>query len=441
MKIRGLLAAAIILAALAGVVYWSNHHKPKEAASSSTTPKILSEPESGMKKIEIKRKSGEDTVLERNASNQWEITSPKKYGVDTDAVSSLTSTLSDISSDRLIDEKTTDLGQYGLADPSLDIVLTQKNGKAKTLLIGDDAPTGSGAYAKLQNDPRIFTIASFTKSGLDKTAKDLRDKRLLTFDSDKLSRVELEAKKADIEFGRVNQNQWQILKPKPLRADSLQVEELIRKLKEAKMDLTVSGEDAKKAESAFASGTPVATAKVTDPSGTQELQVRKDKGGDYYAKSSVVEGVYKVTSDLGQGLDKNLDDFRNKKLFDFGFNDPKKIEMQAGAKSYSFTKSGDNWMSNGKKMDSISLESFLDKLRELSADKFVDSGFGTPTINVSVTDSDGKTVEKVSFAKQGADYIGKRENESTLYQIAGKNVDDLETSADDVKPAAPPAKK
>ena len=441
MKIRGLLAAAIILAALAGVVYWSNHHKPKEAASSSTTPKILSQPESGMKKIEIKRKSGEDTVLERNASNQWEITSPKKYGVDTDAVSSLTSTLSDISSDRLIDEKTTDLGQYGLADPSLDIVLTQKNGKAKTLLIGDDAPTGSGAYAKLQNDQRIFTIASFTKSGLDKTAKDLRDKRLLTFDSDKLSRVELEAKKADIEFGRVNQNQWQILKPKPLRADSLQVEELIRKLKEAKMDLTVSGEDAKKVESAFASGTPVATAKVTDPSGTQELQVRKDKGGDYYAKSSVVEGVYKVTSDLGQGLDKNLDDFRNKKLFDFGFNDPKKIEMQAGAKSYSFTKSGDNWMSNGKKMDSISLESFLDKLRELSADKFVDSGFGTPTINVSVTDSDGKTVEKVSFAKQGADYIGKRENESTLYQIAGKNVDDLETSADDVKPAAPPAKK
>ncbi|MGH9611778.1 MAG: DUF4340 domain-containing protein, partial [Bryobacteraceae bacterium] len=168
---------------------------------------------------------------------------------------------------------------------------------------------------------------------------------------------------------------------------------------------------------------------------------RKDKSGDYYAKSSVVEGVYKVTSDLGQGLDKGLDDFRNKKLFDFGFNDPKKIEMQDGAKSYSFTKSGDDWMSNGKKMDSISLESFLDKLRELSADKFVDSGFGNPTINVSVTDSDGKTVEKVSFSKQNADYVAKRENESTLYQIADKNVDDLETSAADVKPAAPPAKK
>ena len=71
---------------------------------------------------------------------------------------------------------------------------------------------------------------------------------------------------------------------------------------------------------AFARATPVATAKVTDQSGTQELQVRKNKD-TYYAKSSAVEGAYKVDSTLGQALDKGLDDFRNKKLFDFGFSD------------------------------------------------------------------------------------------------------------------------
>ena len=40
----------------------------------------------------------------------------------------------------------------------------------------------------------------------------------------------------------------------------------------------------------------------------------------------MVEGIYKVASDLGDGLDKRLDDFRNKKLFDFGFSDPTKVE-------------------------------------------------------------------------------------------------------------------
>ncbi len=110
------------------------------------------------------------------------------------------------------------------------------------------------------------------------------------------------------------------------------MEELIRKLKDAKMDLAVSDDDAKKAASAFASGTPVATVKATDASGTQQLEVRKSKD-DYYAKSSAVEGVHKVTADLATGLDKGLDDFRNKKLFDFGFNDPNKIEMHDNGKT------------------------------------------------------------------------------------------------------------
>ena len=107
----------------------------------------------------------------------------------------------------------------------------------------------------------VYTIASFVKTSLDKTPNDLRDKRLLTFDQDKLTRVDLQPAKGEtIEFGKNNQNDWQILKPKPLRADGSQVEELIRKLKDAKMDATVSAEDAKKAAAAFASGTKVAVA-------------------------------------------------------------------------------------------------------------------------------------------------------------------------------------
>ena len=53
-----------------------------------------------------------------------------------------------------------------------------------------------------------------------------------------------------------------------------------------------------------------------------------------------MEGVYKIASDVGDGLDKSLDDFRNKKLFDFGFSDPSKVEI----KTASYTKSGDKWM-------------------------------------------------------------------------------------------------
>jgi hypothetical protein len=285
----------------------------------------------------------------------------------------------------------------------------------------------------------VYTVASCTKTSFDKSAKDLRDKRLLTFDQDKLSRLELIAKKDDIEFGR-SKDEWQILKPKPMRADGLQVEELVRKLKDAKMDLNVTDDDAKKAAANFASGTPVATVKATGNSGTQELQIRK-KGDDYYAKSSAAEGIYKVPADVGTGVDKSLLDFRNKKLFDFGFNEPNKIEMHANGKSYAFQKSGEKWTSSGKEMDNTSVQAFLDKLRDLSAGSFVETGFTTPVIDATVTSNDGKRVEKVLISKAGDKYIAQRENEPSLYEIDAKTVDDLVHAASDVKPAPPPAKK
>src|SRR5207248_273744 len=152
-----------------------------------------------------------------------------------------------------------------------------KNGKSQKVLIGDATPTGGGAYAAVQGDPRVFTIASYTKGNLEKTANDLRDKRLLTVQADKISRLELvlNPNREDLEFGR-NQDEWQILKPKPLRADSTQVTELINKLADARMDLSGSGDD-RTFVSAFASAQPIATAKLTDASATQELQVRKKK--------------------------------------------------------------------------------------------------------------------------------------------------------------------
>jgi uncharacterized protein DUF4340 len=443
MRFRGLLAAIVVLAGLAAGVYFSNKRKAVEAAKppdDSSAPKILALNDADVVKIVLKKKGADAIVLEKSAAGKWSLTAPKPYPADQQAAGQLASSASTVSSDRVVEDKASDVSAFGLQSPSLEIDITVKTGKTSKLKIGDDTPTNSGAYAMLDGDPRVFSVASYVKTGVDKSVNDLRDKRLLTFEQDKLSRVELLAKKQDIEFGR-DKDQWQIVKPKPLRADNLQVEELIRKLQDAKMDLTVSAEDAKKSSSAFASGTAVGTVKLTDPSGTQQMEIRKSKD-DHYAKSSAVDGVYKVSNDIATAVDKGLDDFRNKKLFDFGFSDPNKIEIHDNGKAYLFQKTGDDWMSGGKKMDSTSIQSLVDKLRDLAAAKFIDSGtFGTPAIDITVASNDGKRVEKVLISKQGADNMAKRDNEPSLYGLDAKTVDELSKSASDVKPAPPAPKK
>src|SRR5690348_12088368 len=439
MKGKGLLAAAIVLAALSGTLYWSNHRKPSTSGVTSaaeSSPKVLDIKPADVVGIKITKKVGQELALSKNASGKWQIAAPKTLAADQEAVSSLLSSLSPLNSDRLLEEKATDLNAYGLAKPAAEISVTEKNNKSEDLLLGDDTPTSSGAYAAVKGDPRVFVIASYNKSSLDKSENDLRDKRLLPFDSEKLSRVELTAKKQTIEFGR-NKDQWQILKPKPMRANQTAVEDLVRSLGDAKMELGAT-DDEKKDLTAFNAGKPVATAKVTDVAGTREIQVRKNKD-DYYAKSSAVAGAYKVLSSVGSSMDKSVDDFRNKKLFDFGFVDPEKIEIHDGVKSYFLTRSGSDWWSNGTKMDESSVSTLVSDIRDLTATKFPDNGFTTSAIDVTVTSDSGKRVEKAQIAKNGDRYIAKRENEPALYELNASAITDFEKAAADVKPAPAPS--
>jgi hypothetical protein len=442
MKMNSLLVAAIVLAALSGVLYWSNHKKTSASdvkVSVDAPPNILTLPQADITKVEIKKKGGDEVALSKDDAGKWQITAPKVLRADQNEVSTVLSTLSSLNSERLIDAKAENLGEYGLAQPTVEVDVTEKNNKTQKLLIGDNTPTGNAAYVALAGDPRVFMLENYNKSSLDKSENDLRDKRLLLFDQDKLSRVELEAKKQDIEFGR-NKDQWQIVKPKPYRADDSNVQDLIRKLADAKMDLSAPVEDQKKLAAAFAAGTVIATAKVTDVSGTEELQVRNDKNG-YYAKSSAVEGVFKVASDLGLSLNKGIDDFRNKKLFDLGFTDPDKIEMHEGNNAYYLTKGkagSDWWLPDGKKADAISAETFEMRVRDLAATKFVETGFTTPEIELTAISNGGKNVEKVLISKNGDSYIAKRENEPALYEVDSSAVKDIEKAASDLKPAPAP---
>ncbi len=433
MKPKGLLIAVVLLAVLGGLTWWSN----KSQASKSKTPadtstKLLAIPDDQFQEIKIKKVTDELLDLKREGG-KWQMIAPKRLPADQDAAASMVSTLANLNADKVVEDKAADLKPYGLDMPTLDVQILRKDGKTDRLLIGDDTLNGSGAYAKLANDGKVVTVGSFVKTSLDKRPDDLRDKRLLTFDSDKLSRVDLTAKGVPVEFGKNGQNEWQIVKPRPLRADGSAVDGLVTKLKDAKMDLSET-DAAKK----FAAAAKVATVTVTDAGGTQTIEVRRDKDKNVFARSSAVEGLYKTNADLADALDKGVDDFRNKKLFDFGFSDPGTVTVLGKV----YTKAGDKWTSGGKNMDNTTVQNLIDKLRDLAATKFAEKGGGQPVFEATVVSNSGKRTEKVVISKQSAQYFAQREGEPSIYEMDSKAVEDLQKAASDVKEAPPePAKK
>lgn len=436
MQGKGLIVAAVLFAALGGGVWYSNKLESDKAGKppEDSSAKLIDVKEDQFTRIEIRRKDTA-SVIAVSEGNSWKITAPIALPADPDAISSLSATLATFGTEKLVEEKADDLEAFGLKDPSLVIESTTKDNKVRKLLIGDEAPTGGGFYVRLDGDPRVFTTYAYNRAAVDKTWKDLRDKRLLNFDESKVTKVALSTRGQSFELGKTSGGDWQIVQPGPYRADHLQAEEILRKLKDAKMDVTLSDEEVAKAPSLFTTGTLIVHANVTGAEGTQQIEVRKNRE-TLFARSSVIEGTYQVAADLASSLDKSVDDLRNRKLFDFSFSEPTKVEVRDGDKTTTLTKSGENWQRGGKNMDAPAVQQIIDKLRDLTSIKFLTTGYTVPVLEFTVLSDSGKKTEKIQISKQGNSWIAKRENESTLYELDGKVVEEIQQSVASLKEAA-----
>src|SRR5229473_371078 len=156
MKSKGLLTASIFLLALSGVIWWSN----KKAATAdkapveTTTVKLLNLPEDQIQDIEIKKRMGETIQLKRNDS-KWMIAGAEPLPADPDAVSSMLSAISSLISDRTVEEKASSLEPYGLAQPAIELNITDKSKKTARVLIGDDTPAGRAEYRRRERPSRF----------------------------------------------------------------------------------------------------------------------------------------------------------------------------------------------------------------------------------------------------------------------------------------------
>ncbi len=433
MKAGGFYAAVGVLVILGGLVWWTSKHPKADTKATPASAKLVSVDSGQIEQIRIAKPRAEPLVLKK-VSDVWQITEPRALPADSEQVSPLTGALASVDTDRLIDEHPASLDPYGLGSATAEeIDITLKGGKTTKLLVGSTTPAGSDSYAKVDTDPKVYTIGSSVKSSIDKNIDDLRDKKLLSFNQNKLTSLTLSAKGPAVEFTKSKDGDWQISKPKPMRADPLQVDDLVRKLLDTKMDLA-GNYDPKDAAAKFAAGAKIASASATDNRGTQSMEVRKDKDGTYYAKSSAVDGVFKIASDIGDGLNKGVEDYRNKKVFDFGFNDPSKLEINGQA----YDKSGDKWTASGVQFDSGTLQNVIDKLRDLAATKFSEKMGGTKALTVAITAGDNHHHEQVTINKDGDAYDAQRADDPSVYILDAKSVDDLQKAISEIKQYQPP---
>jgi len=446
MNQRGLYAALGLFGLLGIGIWWSLREEDRAGAKGAkdqnapeaSFTKLLDLPASQFSRIEIRKLGAEPIVLLRGSGDNWRIKAPADYGADGPTVTSLINSLASLVAEKIVDEKPKTLEEYGLSIPAIEVLIDKKDGKKHRVLVGDQSSMTGSFYAKVDGDAKVYTIGTFVQGTLSKTLAELRDKRLLVFEPGQVTQLTLTAKGATTEFNRNPQGTWQMVKPQAYRADGLTVEEMVRKLGEAKLDLTLAPADGAKLVSRFAAGTPVASATVRTASGTQSIEIRRVQE-EYLAKASSAEGAHKVTKELADGLDKSVSDLRTNKLFDFGFAEVSKAGYREGTTNLTYEHQGDEWKSGGQKVSGVSVQSYIDKLRDLASVRFLTDGMPAETVELTVASTKG--TERVTLGKRGTQWFAQRPGEPAIYELETKLVEELQTAARAVKPEAAEKKK
>jgi hypothetical protein len=477
---RGLwstIALVVVLAGLGAYIYFVDSKRP--AGGIEEKQKVFSVEADKIEEITLTSENETSTL--RKTDGTWKLTAPVAADANQTEVSSLTSNLASLEVNRVVDENASNLAEFGLANPRIAISFKGQGGVSGQLHLGDKTATQSDVYAVKPGEKRVFLVSSFQETTFAKKPFDLRDKRVLNFERDKVDSIEIvQAGETPIQLARSG-SEWVIKQPVQVSGDYGAVEGLLTKLSSANMTKIVEGDpSAKTAEGAASAKTaeggasappassglakyglekPAVTVTLGAGSARATLALGKEEEGAVFARDQSRGTIFTVEPSLATDLKKPVGDYRDKDLFEFRSFNAARVRLTRGTDTFEFQKvagSGENaaekWQrvaSSGgaaTDVDSTKMDDLLSKLTGLRAQSFKPTHEGTgldkPGLVVSAS-YDGGKFERVRLAKPAKEAYGSRDGapgaavlDASAYDEVLKALDAVVTPAP-APPAAP----
>jgi hypothetical protein len=440
--LRTLGVLVLLLGGLAAYLYYVDSEKP--VGETEEKPKVFTVEADQIEELKVSTIAGGVADLKKSADG-WSLTSPQAVRADDSEVTGITSNLASVSIQRVVDENPSNLGDYGLREPVTAVSFKTKGAKEfKTLQIGTKTPAGSDMYAKTAEDKKVFLVPGYLESTFGRTPFDLRDKKIISFDREKVDRIEIRRGQSLLSLAKAN-GEWRMTAPVEARADFGAIEGLISKLQSAQMKAIVTedpsefakyGIDPPSAQVSVLSGSAKAVMAFGTKTPDNFIHVRDE------SKSLVVT----APADLFDELEKGPVEYRRKDVFEFRAFNLDRIEITRNAVTLAFERlkgkgkdGADAWQNAATKkaVDAAKFESFLTKLSGTRAQSFADAttktGLDVPVATVKATFDEGKKSEDVTIGRVGAEVFAGRSNEPGAAKLDATDFDETLKALDEFK--------
>ena len=448
---RGLRSTILLVAVLAGLgayIYFVTWKLPEGGATDAKKlEKVFAGYEADkVEEIKVMSAAGDATTL-RKEGGVWQVTQPITAAASESEVSGITSALGQMEVGRVVDENPTNLNDYGLSNPRIQIDFKAAGDKDyKKLLVGDKSPTGSDIFAKRNDDKQVFLIPSFQETSVNRTTFDLREKSVLKFDREKVDGIDVTSSGKTLTVAK-DGGDWKITKPVQTKADFGSVEGLVGRLQSVQMKSIVADNPPAADLKKYGLDKPEATVNLSAGSTRATLLIGgKAEDNTIYARDASRPAVVTVESALLDDLKKSADDYRRKDVFEFRPFNANRIEMTRNDQTVVLERvkgqgenAPDTWRRvtpSAKDVERDKSDSLLSKLSNIRAASFVEStaktGLDKPALTVSVKFDDGKKEEKVTFGQAGSDIYVSRPGEPGAAKIDAADFNDAIKSLDEL---------
>lgn len=440
------LILLVIALGLGGYLYFVESERP--VADENAKAKVFTYDAAKINQVQIKSSSGEVTALRKGANDTWTIVQPIEAAADRNSISEVVTNLANLEEARVVDENAADLKAYGLAEPRVDVTFHVDGEKEpKRILLGEKTPANSGTYAKLPTSNRVFLVATAFETAADKPTFDFRDKAALSFDQGKVTSLELASPEQTIRLEKTGED-WKLVKPVQAPADFASVSGLLGQLQSAQMTALKERPEDLKDLRQYGLDKPTVVATIGTGASSTKFELGKEASpGSVWGRDPSKTAVFSISSGVATELQKKVNDFRRKEVFDFRPFNTTRFEITRGKDTRAFERvkgTGENAVDTWKQVapaaktvDSSNLEGALLDVSNLRAEGFTPTagaatGHNNPAAVIVVKFDDGKKEERVVIGTVGsaifatrADQPGALKIEAGKYEEAIKKLDAL----------------
>jgi uncharacterized protein DUF4340 len=391
----------------------------------------------------------DDTIALEPADTRWKITRPVALGADAETVGGFLEKLGGAKVKEFVAENPPSLEPYGLDKPWRVTLVTGKDKEraSRTLLLGK-VEAGKGVYAMRAGESSVLLVPDDVWTALPKNVATLRDKAVVQFDRDKVTRLDVESPQGPVTLVREN-DKWKLTAPQALPADQVEAGAVLTKLQNLRA-YGFLGEDAALIPKLLAR--PEVKVTVTDAGGAKTLLLAPspEKRGAQAMAYAAVAGQGPVVIVEGSALKdfaRSVNDLRDRTLLSgLEPKDVKRMQVAAGGQTTTLERTGEtDWRviepakgaAKSGKVDDLLYTLRGLKWKDLVAPGGEDAakyGLDKPGVEVRLFRADGTEIGAVLFGKQDGERLYlKTRGGPAIYAADPKQVGTLPKSIDEFK--------